>query len=82
MRHVLLHSSISDALSCLSGGGMVARLFVCKQVNDIPMEAKQKELYEAPSTMVIEVKHEGVICASGGTEQFLNGNNYDDSFFD
>lgn len=28
------------------------------------MEAKQKELYEAPSTMVFEVKQEGVICAS------------------
>ena len=46
------------------------------------METKQKELYEAPSTMVFEVKQEGVICASGGTEQFGNGNNYDDSFFD
>ena len=44
--------------------GMVARLRVCKQVNDISMEAKQKELYEAPSTMVFEVKQEGVICAS------------------
>ena len=45
------------------------------------MEAKQKELYEAPSMMVFEVKQEGVICASGGTEQFGNGNNYDDSLF-
>ena len=24
-------------------------------------------MYEAPSSMVIEVKQEGVICASGGT---------------
>lgn len=48
---------------------MVARLFVCKPVNDIPMEAKLKELYEAPSTMVIEVKQEGVICASGESER-------------
>lgn len=46
------------------------------------METKLKELYEAPSTKVFEVKQEGVICASGGTEQFGNGNNYDDSFFD
>ena len=45
------------------------------------MEAKQKELYEAPSMMVFEVKQEGVICASGGTEQFGNGNNYDDLLF-
>ena len=29
------------------------------------METKHKERYEAPSTMVFEVKREGVICASG-----------------
>lgn len=29
------------------------------------MEAKHKELYEAPSATVFEVKVEGVICASG-----------------
>lgn len=46
--------------------GIVARLFVYIQVNDIQMETKLKELYEAPSTMVFEVKQEGVICASGG----------------
>ena len=46
--------------------GMVAWLRVCKQVNNISMEAKQKELYEAPSAMVFEVKQEGVTCASGG----------------
>ena len=28
------------------------------------MEAKLKDLYEAPSTMVFEVKQEGVVCAS------------------
>lgn len=28
------------------------------------METKRKELYEAPSTMVFELKQEGVICAS------------------
>ena len=28
------------------------------------MEAKQKEDYDAPSTQVFEVKHEGIICAS------------------
>lgn len=28
------------------------------------METKLKELYEAPSTMVFEVKQKGVICAS------------------
>ena len=44
--------------------GMAAQLFVCKQVNDISMETKQKVLYEAPSMMVFEVRHEGIICAS------------------
>ena len=27
---------------------------------------KNKELYDAPSTIVFEVKQEGVICASNG----------------
>ena len=30
----------------------------------IPMETKHKEFYAAPSTMVFELKQEGVICAS------------------
>ena len=38
------------------------------------MDAKQKELYEAPSTMVFEVKQEGVICAS----DVKSGNSIDD----
>ena len=29
------------------------------------METKNKELYEAPSMMVFEVKVEGVVCTSG-----------------
>ena len=28
------------------------------------MEAKSKELYEAPSMTVVEVKTEGIVCAS------------------
>lgn len=28
------------------------------------MDTKSKKLYDAPSTVVIEVKQEGVICAS------------------
>ena len=46
------------------------------------METKFKNLYEAPSTIVFKVEQEGVICASGDTEQFINGNSYDDSNFD
>ena len=30
------------------------------------MDKMQKEFYEAPSMRVLEVKQEGVICASGG----------------
>ncbi len=30
------------------------------------MENKEKQLYEAPSTQVFEVKVEGVVCTSGG----------------
>lgn len=30
------------------------------------METKHEELYEAPTTDVLEVKNEGIICASGG----------------
>ena len=32
------------------------------------METKIKDLYKAPSTMVFEVKQQGVICASGEVE--------------
>ena len=46
------------------------------------MENKFKELYDAPSAMILEVEQEGVICTSGDTEQFINGNSYDDSNFD
>ena len=30
------------------------------------METKLKELYDAPSMMIVEVKQEGMICASPG----------------
>ena len=36
---------------------------------------KEKELYEAPSTEVLEVKHEGVICAS------VERNNYEETIW-
>ena len=31
---------------------------------------KEKELYDAPSTEVLEVKYEGVICASGDRNDY------------
>ena len=46
------------------------------------METISKALYEAPLTQVLDLVTEGVVCLSGGTEQFDNGNSYDDSFFD
>ena len=40
------------------------------------METKLKELYDAPSMMIVEVKQEGVICASG--DGILNDYNWND----
>ena len=34
------------------------------------MDMNEKQLYEVPSTMVVEMKFEGVICQSGGTENY------------
>lgn len=34
------------------------------------METKNKETYEAPAMMVVEVKIEGVICESGGLQDY------------
>ena len=30
-----------------------------------PMEAEAKEIYQAPTLLVVEVKTEGIICQSG-----------------
>ena len=46
------------------------------------MESRFKELYDAPSVMILEVEQEGVICASGETEGYGNGKSSDESFFD
>jgi hypothetical protein len=37
------------------------------------MGNKHNELYEAPSMMIVEVKQEGVICASGDVNATMNG---------
>jgi hypothetical protein len=34
------------------------------------MEAKNKETYEAPTMLVMEVKTEGIVCASGGLQDY------------
>jgi hypothetical protein len=33
------------------------------------METKRYEFYEAPTTTVVELKFEGIICQSGGDPQ-------------
>ena len=38
------------------------------------MELKHKEQYENPSTEVVEVKTEGVICGSGGVGDYTTNN--------
>lgn len=45
--------------ACVSIGG--SKILI---VNEKNMDKKEKQCYEAPSTMVIEVRHEGIICAS------------------
>ena len=35
------------------------------------MKEKHNDLYEAPITEVLEVKYEGVICASGEVNAFM-----------
>ena len=36
------------------------------------MEKKHNEMYEAPSMEVVELKYEGVICASGDVNATMN----------
>ena len=45
------------------------------------MERTEKFFYEAPVTKVFTVELEGVICASGETEQFRNGDSYSNDDF-
>lgn len=46
------------------------------------MKAKRSHIYDAPSIRFFGVAEEGVICTSGQTETFEEGNIYDDEFFD
>ena len=34
------------------------------------MEVNNKQPYETPAVMVVEMRSEGIICASGGTEDY------------
>lgn len=46
------------------------------------MKAKRSQFYEAPSIRFFGVVEECVICTSGQTETFEEGNSYEDEFFD
>lgn len=39
------------------------------------MEAKRKNHYETPSTTVVEVAYEGIVCGSDQVLWLLDGNN-------
>ena len=71
MRYWGLHTSISGAPSWISGGG------VNKAINNTSMEAKNKETYEAPTMLVVEVKTKGIVCASQ-TDYLYGGLDEDD----
>ena len=45
----------------------------------INMKSKQKILYEAPATTVVEVKTEGVICSSGNLRTLILLDGFTDS---
>ena len=34
------------------------------------MKAKNKELYQSPATAVVELKTQGIICQSGGVQNY------------
>jgi hypothetical protein len=45
------------------------------------MKKIEKRFYEAPSSRVYEVAQQGVLCQSGNTEGYQNGEEYDDDDF-
>ena len=45
------------------------------------MKKIRKQHYEAPSTKVYGVAQQGVLCQSGNTEGFHDGEEYDDDDF-
>lgn len=45
------------------------------------MKQVEKQFYETPDLLIIQVEQERMTCTSGGTESFTDGNEYDDSLF-
>lgn len=50
--------------------GKTAYIWNVRQIMCYPMEVNDKRPYEAPAVEVLEVKTEGIICSSGGTEDY------------
>lgn len=46
------------------------------------MEKTDKQLYEAPSMMMIEMLQQSMLCASGDTERFTEGESYGNDDFE
>ncbi|MBR6465679.1 MAG: hypothetical protein IKS82_04510 [Bacteroidales bacterium] len=45
------------------------------------MKKLEKQFYNTPSVRIYEVIQEGVVCQSGDTEQYHDGDEYDDDDF-
>lgn len=41
------------------------------------MEIQNKETYETPAMMVVELKTEGIVCQSGGLQNYNRGESED-----
>lgn len=46
------------------------------------LDSKSTMFYESPSASILEIEAELVICQSGGTERFTDGNSYGDDDFE
>ena len=58
--------------------------FLCRLIET--METIERKLYETPLTMIVEVRHEGIVCASeinGGNsiDNWGNGGTTDDDIY-
>lgn len=74
--------SLQSALTRCARTFIEANVEHYKSTNN--MEANQKQLYEAPETLEIEVRMEGLVATSVlSTEQYsVYGTAYDDTYFD
>ena len=62
-------------------GGYICVFEQNKLIINNHMETKHKDLYDAPSTRVFEVKQEGVICQSNPAPTGASIDDYEDGAF-